>query len=490
MATPEEEEQIKSVKFGGPAIPYIERAGSAVADVGGAISDAYTGWKGDVESRNRERQGLSSPAGTPSAKSNAAAVLGPRQNVLPDYAYSLENRPLGETPAPAGLPKSTIPDYAYGAYETTPPTSQMTSAPTPASINTSGRKVRTTAKKTTAATVPEATTPAIPNSTFPNSTLPMDQNYILTSGNGPEGMTGPGTPEELAARKKEFDRYGAAFNTLPTTKPGAVSDGAGGTLPVPAGFTGTVKSPYEVLGSDISDTYNVFNAPGGSQAVRVIRAGGIDPVGAQIAMLKRLGIDTVNPDGTPNKDVQAYLAHAVANNTKLADDRHEAKLKAYLDKYGIDLKKMEFEAGLSKLAAEVKYSEAGVTERNANAKRLDAESKAIAAGQKYTGGAASKSEVDAALRETIKAAIPAMLKPKDALESDEEYTARVSNARQMAQSAEQHLMEREQARTKKQPQPTTSKPSRNAFIAAARQANPGYSDAEIILEYNRRYGAQ
>lgn len=119
--------------------------------------------------------------------------------------------------------------------------------------------------------------------------------------------------------------------------------------------------------------------------------------------------------------------------------QRERQMEAFSKKWGVDLKAMELQATLPKLAAESEYYKA-------HARQMDNQS--------------NKSAYAQGLSKIMENAQAVMLKPKDIMESEEEYKTRIEQARQTALAAHDELINHEkQATGKTTPNASASRPN-------------------------------
>jgi len=160
----------------------------------------------------------------------------------------------------------------------------------------------------------------------------------------------------------------------------------------------------------------------------------------------------------------------------LIADRRNKAFQAYKDKWGYDLKAAELQATLPKLQAETESLKA-------QSRKYDAE----AAAQPFR----AKNMRSQTLHDMIVKYTDAMTKPDITLD-EEQNAKRTEDLRAQVDNLWQLLeMEESKGRGGQSAQAANAaKPTREQFIAKAKQSNPGYTDDEIAAEYEKRYGGK
>jgi len=307
------------------------------------------------------------------------------------------------------------------------------------------------------------------------------------TGPWPEPERGPVTPVETLPAILSRGKYG---EPVMTNQAGA-KPVAPGVQPVtlrPA-HTDTLPSPNPVNPGDVTlkrdeGDYNPYT--GEKTSLKSMEGTGTLPGGQVItptmdAETQKL-VDARKAEGSAaldsynhSLDEQNILegAHgpAQANRARAQIQAlRSAQMRAFADKYGLNLKTLEFQATLPKLAAEADLARAHAGYFNAGG----------------PAGAAVANRPNSSEQQLLDMSKGIAHQLTDPIMSE----SLTDEQREKLQSQFNNIHEMlGQINSAKKPT-AAAKPARADFIAKAKQANPGYSDAEIAAEYDKRYGGK
>ena len=335
----------------------------------------------------------------------------------------------------------------------------------------------------------EAMTPPTAKNYQPDMTLTLPAHDTGTSP-GPNGASGmPATAPALPASKAivSVGKYGEPMMTnqdgfkpvAPGAKPVTLRPAATDTLPSPNPINPgdvTLKrdegdyNPYTGQKTSLRSMEGTGTVPGGqviaptmdAETQKLVEARKAEGSAALDSYNRAL--DEANIMEGAHGPAQAARARAQIQTLR------DQQMKAFTEKYGLDLKNLEFQATLPKIQAEAALakSQAGYYGRGGPA------------GATGKFNAREQQWLDISKNLMHQLITPDIYNPRTP-EQENEIRDQIKNAHDELDK----LAQEKQAK-----QPAAAKPSRVDFIAKAKQANPGYSDAEIAAEYDKRYGGK
>ena len=329
-------------------------------------------------------------------------------------------------------------------------------------------------------TIPKGKTPA------GEASAAEQPGAVPYAGPWPEPEIGPVTPIETLPAILSRGKYGEPVMTnqdgfkpvAPGAKPVTLRPAATDTLPSPNPINpGDVTlrrdegdyNPYTGQKTSLRSMEGTGTVPGGqviaptmdAETQKLVEARKAEGSAALDSYNRAL--DEANALEGAHGPQQAARARAQIQTLR------DQQMKAFADKYGLNLKNLEFQATLPKLQAEAALANAHAGYYNAGGPGGSAANKPNSSEQQLldmSKGIAHQL-TDPVMSESLTD------------EQREKLQSQFNNIHEMLG----------QINSAKKPT-AAAKPARADFIAKAKQANPGYSDAEIAAEYDKRYGGK